>query len=164
MTTKQIKQPIGAYPGTTLSPEGAMINAVYGELPEPLPEPIKASQPFVRRFRFRASNRSVYELIYACRHFEPDPNAMDFHTSDRQFLLAYMGRPGLASAFTFSGIHLHWSYVGEKLGLNETDTNAILEFLESMGHSVGYCDGAPYSERVFVGCPEVDADGEPLFV
>ncbi len=152
---------VGAYPGVTISPEGAMVNVPYGELPIPLPEPTKAPEPFVRRFRFRASNGSVYGLIYGCRHYEPDPNAMDYHTSpDREFFVAYMGRPGLASAMSFSGIHLHWSYVGEKLGLNETDTNAILEFLEHMGHSVGYCDGPPYSAMVYKNPPETD----PLFV
>ena len=50
------------------------------------------------------------------------------------------GSGGRAMAFS-EGSFLHYTYVAEKMDVNAADAAGILQFLERMGHDVGYPEG-----------------------
>tara|TARA_R110002020_G_scaffold102600_1_gene240765 strand:- start:777 stop:1244 length:468 start_codon:yes stop_codon:yes gene_type:complete len=106
---------------------------------QPVPCPANNTEgSYVQRFKWEPGNHTRYDLVYSCRI---TPDAMEGYR--REYLLAYLNPlfdyatcmlvegPGCAE-------YIHYSYVMEKMGVNEADAVGLLGFLERMGHRVGY--------------------------
>lgn len=69
-------------------------------------------------------NSTRYELTFGRWH-------------DGKLFLAWMSNAGGGKFLVFDG-YLHHTYLQEKMSLNTADADAILQFLENRGCSVGY--------------------------
>ena len=112
--------------------------APYGETPDDVVRCIGNNYfgEWCDRYSWNPGNGTKYDLVYLCRTIEP------FESDDgRRFGLVYMngfGREyGTAMEFT-ANTFIHWTWLMKKLDVNEADAVAILQFLERLGHPVGY--------------------------
>jgi hypothetical protein len=80
------------------------------------------------RYYWEPGNRTRYDLIYGRR-------LVDVDLGPEEFVLIYVQTN---RAMVFTDCYLHYSYIEEKLGVNEADAVGILGFLDRMGHAVGY--------------------------
>jgi len=78
----------------------------------------------LNHYDWQPGNGTRYDLYYS-------------KTGSRAFVswMRRGGAGGTAMAFTH---YLHYSYIMEKMEINTADAVGILQFLEEMGHDVGY--------------------------
>ena len=115
--TKTLRPPYGEPPD---EPVRCMVNQTDGE--------------YIDRYRFEPGNGTLYDLIYARRLTPPGETDTCI---EGEFVVVWVYHVP-CRAMVFTDTLIHYSYVMEKMGLNEADAVGILMFLEQMGHLVAY--------------------------
>lgn len=78
----------------------------------------------IGRYDWQPGNGTRYDLLYGkCGDY---------------YMIGWANRHGAGGTFMMFSHFLHYSYLAEKMNVNESDADGILRFLEKMGHDVGY--------------------------
>lgn len=81
----------------------------------------------VERYDWQPGNGTRYDLLYG------NVGSYSFVT--------WLARGGSAGSTMLFSDFLHYTYMTEKMNINEADAAGILKFLEHKGHQVGYPAG-----------------------
>ena len=83
----------------------------------------------IHEYKWQPGNATNYHLLYGKIKTEPE-----------RYLLCWQRKGGSGgNSFLWEKQYLHWTYLSEKLDVNEADANGILLFLQKHGHDVGFC-------------------------
>ena len=87
---------------------------------------------YLDRYDWLPGNGTRYDLLYGSRDGSPETE-----DDTRRYYLAHLTYDP-KHCMEFRDTYLHYTYVMDKLALNEADACGVLWFLERMGHAVGY--------------------------
>ena len=88
----------------------------------------KTFESHIERVDWEPGNNTRYDMLYG-EYLDAQGKPMFFVTWLR------LGGSG-GTTLSWSGGHLHWSYVTEKMQVNSADAAGIMAYLKTQGHEV----------------------------